>query len=138
MGVFPRKAILKDYTLPWPASKATLNVAQTLTDPKASHTTKIKRNLLLTSTAVSSFLRDGFGVIRPVVANPSLNMALGHELAAFGIGMLVPLSVGLSGLLGLWLVNIFGETVAKYAALSGVSKEHFDICLNMLNNPSSI
>jgi uncharacterized oligopeptide transporter (OPT) family protein len=141
MGVFPRKAILKDYTLPWPASKATLNVAQTLTDPKASHTTKIKRNLLLTSTAVSSFLtflRDGLGVIQPVVANPSLNMAFGPEFAAFGIGMLVPLSVGLSGLLGVWLVNIFGETVAKYAALSGVSKEHFDICLNMLNNPSSI
>lgn len=141
MGIFPRKSILKDYTLPWPASKATLSVAQTLTDPKASHTTKIKRNILLTSTGVSgflTFLRDGLGVIQPVVANQSLNIALGPEFAALGIGMLVPLSVGLSGLLGTWVVSLFGDTVSKYAALSGVLPENFNRCLDLLNNPSLI
>ncbi|MEF3279567.1 MAG: OPT/YSL family transporter [Elusimicrobiota bacterium] len=141
MGILPRSAILKDRTLPWPASKATLNVAQTLSDPAAGELNKSKRRVLMMSTAGSgflTFLRDGMGVLQPVVANPSLNVALGFEFAAFGIGMLVPLSVGLSGLLGTWIVNSFGDTVAKYAALSGLSGETFNKCFELLNNYSSL
>lgn len=141
MGIFPRSSILKDRTLPWPASKATLSVAQTLSNPDASGITKKKRNVLMMSTASSgflTFLRDGMGVLQPVVGNQSLNIAFGPEFAAFGIGMLVPLSVGLSGLLGTWIISAFGDTVAKYAALSGVSGENFKTCLDMLNNFSSL
>ena len=137
MGIFPRSSILKDHSLPWPASKATLAVAQTLTDPKATAVTKTKRDVLMVSTGAAgflTFLRDGLGVISPIVGSPALNIALGPEFAAFGIGMLVPLSVGLSGLLGTWLVSAFGETVAKYSALSGVAQEHFGSCLNTLNS----
>ncbi len=137
MGILPRSSILKDHSIPWPASKATLSVAQTLTDPKATATTKTKRDVLMVSTGVAgflTFLRDGLGVLSPIVGNPALNIALGPEFAAFGIGMLVPLSVGLSGLLGTWLVSAFGETVAKYAALSGVAQENFGNCLNTLNS----
>ncbi|PIU17778.1 MAG: hypothetical protein COT18_12195 [Elusimicrobia bacterium CG08_land_8_20_14_0_20_59_10] len=137
MGIFPRSSILKDHSLPWPASKATLAVAVTLTDPKATATTKTKRDVLLVSTGLAgflTFLRDGLGVISPIVGSPALNIALGPEFAAFGIGMLVPLSVGLSGLLGTWLVSAFGETVAKYSALSGVAQEHFGSCLSTLNS----
>ncbi|OGS07830.1 MAG: hypothetical protein A2270_01160 [Elusimicrobia bacterium RIFOXYA12_FULL_51_18] len=137
MGILPRSSILKDHSIPWPASKATLSVAQTLTDPKASAATKTKRDVLMVSTGVAgflTFLRDGLGVISPIVGNPALNIALGPEFAAMGIGMLVPLSVGLSGLLGTWLVSAFGETVAKYSALSGVAQENFANCLNTLNS----
>ena len=137
MGIFPRSSILKDHSLPWPASKATLAVAQTLTDPKATAVTKTKRDVLMVSTGAAgflTFLRDGLGVISPIVGSPALNIALGPEFAAFGIGMLVPLSVGLSGLLGTWLVSAFGETVAKYSALSGVAQEQFGSCLNTLNS----
>jgi uncharacterized oligopeptide transporter (OPT) family protein len=137
MGILPRSSILKDHSLPWPASKATLSVAQTLTDPKANATTKTKRDVLMVSTGVAgflTFLRDGLGVLSPIVGNPVLNIALGPEFAAFGIGMLVPLSVGLSGLLGTWLVSAFGETVAKYSALSGVTGETLDTCLKTLNS----
>ena len=137
MGIFPRSSILKDHTLPWPASKATLAVAQTLTDPKATAVTKTKRDVLMVSTGAAgflTFLRDGLGVISPIVGSPALNIALGPEFAAFGIGMLVPLSVGLSGLLGTWLVSAFGETVAKYSALSGVAQENFSTCLSTLNS----
>lgn len=137
MGIFPRSSILKDHSIPWPASKATLAVAQTLTDPKANATTKTKRDVLLVSTGAAgflTFLRDGLGVLSPIVGNPALNIALGPEFAAFGIGMLVPLSVGLSGLLGTWLVSAFGETVAKYSALSGVAQENFGTCLSTLNS----
>ncbi len=137
MGILPRSSILKDHSLPWPASKATLSVALTLTDPKATATTKTKRDVLMVSTGVAgflTFLRDGLGVLSPIVGNPALNIALGPEFAAFGIGMLVPLSVGLSGLLGTWLVSAFGETVAKYSALSGVTGETFDSCLKTLNS----
>jgi hypothetical protein len=137
MGIFPRNSILKDQTLPWPVSKASLAVAQTLTDPKATATTKKRRDVLMLSTGTAgffTFLKDGLGVITPIVGNPALNIAFGAEFAAFGLGMLVPLSVGLSGLLGTWIVSSFGETVAKYAALSGVAQENFGTCLNTLNS----
>ncbi len=136
MGVLPRHAILKDRSLPWPSSKATLSVAQTLTDPNASATTKTRRDVLTMSTAAAgffTFLRDGLGVIPPLVGNAALNMSLGLEFAAIGIGMLVPLAVGMSGLLGTWIVNAFGETVAKFSALSGVGADQFDTCLSTLN-----
>ncbi|MCX5786569.1 MAG: OPT/YSL family transporter [Elusimicrobia bacterium] len=137
MGIFPRGSILRDHSIPWPGSKATLSVAQTLTDPKANVTSKRRRDLLLVSTGIAgflTFLRDGLGVITSIVANPALNIALGPEFAAFGLGMLVPLSVGLSGLLGTWLVSAFGELVGKYSALSGVAQENFGNCLNTLNS----
>ncbi|MFA7008877.1 MAG: OPT/YSL family transporter, partial [Elusimicrobiales bacterium] len=137
MGIFPRGSILKDHSIPWPGSKATLSVAQTLTDPKANASTKTRRDVLLVSTGAAgflTFLRDGLGVLSPIVGNPALNIALGPEFAALGIGMLVPLSVGLSGLLGTWMVSAFGETAAKYSALSGVARENFDSCLNTLNS----
>ncbi len=136
MGVVPRNSILKDRSLPWPASKAVLSVAQTLTDPEATTTTKVRRDVLTTSTGVSGFLvflRDGLGVIPSIVGNASLNMALGLEMAAFGIGMLVPLSVGLSGLLGTYIISVFGDTVARHAALSGVAAEHYDKCMGLLD-----
>ncbi len=137
MGILPRSSILKDHSIPWPTSKATLSVAQTLTDPNANAVTKTKRDVLMVSTGVAgflTFLRDGLGVLSPIVGNPALNIALGPEFAALGIGMLVPLSVGLSGLLGTWLVSAFGETVAKYSALSGVAQDNFANCLNTLNS----
>lgn len=137
MGIFPRSSILKDRSLPWPTSKATLAVAQTLTDPKATETTKRRRDVLLVSTGAAgflTFLRDSLGVIPSVVGNAALNISIGAEFAAFGIGMLVPLSVGLSGLLGTWIVSAFGGTVAKYSALSGVTAENFDSCLATLNS----
>ncbi len=137
MGILPRSSILKDHSIPWPTSRATLSVAQTLTDPNATAATKTKRDVLMVSTGVAgflTFLRDGLGVISPIVGNPALNIALGPEFAAMGIGMLVPLSVGLSGLLGTWLVSAFGETVAKYSALSGVTGEAFGTCLKTLNS----
>ncbi len=137
MGIFPRSFILKDKSLPWPVSHAVLNVAQTLTDPKASEITKNKRNVLMLSTGSAgflTFLRDGMGVLQPVVGNASLNVALGPEFAAIGIGMLVPLSVGLSGLLGTWIVNSFGDTVGMFAALSGTAAENFQTCLAALKS----
>ncbi|GAB4032340.1 MAG: OPT family oligopeptide transporter [Elusimicrobiota bacterium] len=137
MGIFPRSSILKDRSIPWPVSRATLSVAQTLTDPKAGEITKNKRNVLLLSTGSAgflTFLRDGLGVITPIVGNPSLNVALGPEFAAIGIGMLVPLSVGLSGLLGTWIVSSFGDTVGMFSALSGTGPENFQACLSALKS----
>ena len=137
MGILPRSSILKDHSIPWPTSKATLSVAQTLTDPKANAATKTKRDVLLVSTGVAgflTFLRDGLGVIPAIVGNAALSISMGAEFAAIGIGMLVPLSVGLSGLLGTWLVSAFGETVAKYSALSGVTGDTFGTCMNTLNS----
>jgi hypothetical protein len=136
MGIAPRRAVLNDPSIPWPVSKANLSVAQTLTNPKADKITKTRRDVLTLSTASAgflTFLRDGLGVIPPVVGNAALNISFGLELAAIGIGMLVPLSVGLSGLLGTWIVSAFGESAAKYAALSGVSAQHFNGCLAMIN-----
>jgi len=140
MGILPRQAILKDRSLPWPGSKATLSIAQTLTDPKSTEITKLRRDVLTISTAVAgflTFLRDSLGVITPIVGNAALNMSLGLEMAALGIGMLVPLAVGLSGLLGTWVISVFGEKVAAYSALSGVPFSNFDSCLGTMNKISA-
>lgn len=136
MGIIPRTAILRDRKLPWPTSRATLSIAQTLTDPSATESTKARRDVLTTTTGVAgflTFLRDGLGVIPSIVGNPLLNMALGLELAALGLGMLVPLSVGLSGLAGTWIVATFGATAARYSALSGVPEASLGRCLAELD-----
>jgi uncharacterized oligopeptide transporter (OPT) family protein len=141
MGIAPRHAVLKDKSLPWPVSKANLSVAQTLSDPNATQTTNAKRNVLTLSTASAgflTFLRDGMGVIPPIVGNAALNISFGLELAAIGIGMLVPLSVGLSGLFGTWIVSAFGENAARYAALSGVKAQSFNACLDAVNTVGSL
>ncbi len=141
MGIVPRHAILKDRHLPWPGSKATLSIAQTLTDPKASVSTKVRRDVLTVSTAAAgflTFLRDGMGVIAPTVGNAALNISFGLEFAAIGLGMLVPLSVGLSGLFGTWIVSSFGDLAAKYAALSGVKDEHLNTCVATLDRFSGL
>ena len=137
MGILPRQTVLKDRFIPWPGSRATLSIAQTLSDPDSGETTRKRRDMLLSLTGVSgflTFLRDGLGVITPIVGNAALNMSLGLEFAAIGLGMLVPLSVGLSGLLGTWILNAFGEKVAGFAALSGVSQEHFATCSTHIGN----
>ncbi len=136
MGVLPRSSILKDRKLPWPTSRATLSIAQTLTDPTANESTRARREVLTTTTGVAgflTFLRDGLGVITPIVGNAALNLSLGMELAAFGLGMLVPLSVGLSGLLGTWIVAAFGETAARYSALSGVPEAELTRCISTMD-----
>jgi hypothetical protein len=99
--------------------------------------TKRRRDVLMVSTGGAgfmTFLRDGMGVIPPITGNAALNISMGLEFAAFGIGMLVPLSVGLSGLLGTWIVSAFGNQVAQYAALSGVTPDNFQACLGALNS----
>jgi uncharacterized oligopeptide transporter (OPT) family protein len=136
MGIIPRSAILKDPKLPWPTSVATLAIAQTLTDPSATESTRARRDVLTTTTGVAgflTFLRDGLGVLPSIVGNAALNMSLGLELAAIGLGMLVPLSVGLSGLLGTWIVATFGEAAARYSALSGVPEAGLARCLTTLD-----
>ncbi|MFO0629376.1 MAG: OPT/YSL family transporter [Polyangiales bacterium] len=141
MGIVPRSSILKDRKLPWPTSRATLSIAQTLTDPSANESTKARREVLTTTTGVAgflTFLRDGLGVITPVVGNAALNLSLGMELAAFGLGMLVPLSVGLSGLLGTWIIAAFGETAARYAALSGVPEAELGRCIASMERLGSL
>jgi hypothetical protein len=133
MGILPRQTVLKDRFIPWPGSRATLSIAQTLSDPDSGETTRKRRDVLISLTGVSgflTFLRDGLGVITPIVGNAALNMSLGLEFAAIGLGMLVPLSVGLSGLLGTWILNAFGEKVAVFSALSGVGPDQFTACVD--------
>lgn len=137
MGIIPRKVILQDHSLPWPLSRATLNIAQTLSDPSANVVTKSRRDMLTISTGVAgflTFLRDGLGVISTMVGNAALNISLSLEMAAVGLGMLVPLSVGLSQLLGTWVVSVFGDKAAKYAALAGVSESNFSSCLSSMES----
>ncbi len=46
--------------------------------------------------------------------------------------MLVPLSVGLSGLLGVWILSVFGEIVAPMGSLLSATPENFPACLELL------
>lgn len=135
MGALPRRMLLNDPSLPWPSGQAVLSVAQTLSDPAADETTRSRRHALTASTGVAgflTFLRDGFGLLPEIVANPALAMSLGLQFAGIGFGMFVPLTVGLSGLIGVWGINTFGERVAKLSALSGTAPEHFAVCRELM------
>ncbi|EKD33051.1 MAG: oligopeptide transporter, OPT superfamily [uncultured bacterium] len=137
MGALPRRLILDDTTLPWPTAKAVQSVAETLTDQEATSTTKSRRDVLVMSTAVASFLtfiKDGLGVITPMVGKATVSMMFGLELAAIGTGMLVPLAVGLSGLLGVWIIYTFGDSVAKLVALNGTAPQHLSWCKELVKN----
>ncbi|MFZ9887768.1 MAG: OPT/YSL family transporter [Myxococcota bacterium] len=135
LGALLRKTILDDRSLPWPTGHVGKSVIDTLSDPEATAVVETRKRVLTISTLVSglvTFLRDGFGVIKPMVGNESLLIMLGVEPAILGLGMVVPLSVGLSGLLGVWFVANFGETVAGWAALAGTTQEHWTTCVELL------
>ena len=88
------------------------------------------------STAVAgflTFLKDGLGVITPIVGKASLGMMFGIELAGIGLGMFLPLAVGLSGLLGVWFISTFGDTVGQLVALNGTKPEAWSVCRTLIN-----
>lgn len=135
MGAIPRRMLLDDTTLPWPTGQAVKSVAETLTDPSASETTKHRRNMLSVSTSVTGFivfLKESLGVIPAFAGKASVGVALSLEMASIGLGMLAPLAVGLSGLLGVWCIYTFGETVAQLVALRGTSAENWDVCRELI------
>ena len=141
MSALTRSFVLEDETLPWPSGVAVLNVAETLTDPSAGEITLRRRTVLIMSTAFTAFvtfLKDGLGVITPMVANPSLKMMFSLEMAAIGLGMFIPLSVGLSSLLGVWIINQFGELVSRLGALSGTTTENWGQCTALLDKVGSM
>lgn len=137
MGVLPRRMILDDPSLPWPTGVATVSVVETLTDPAATEATAQRRKVLMVGTGAGgliAFLRDGIGIIPSLVGNGLLGITLSLDLIGIGFGMLLPLSVGLSGLLGVWLISAFGDHVAMYAALSGTAPGDWDACVTAVGN----
>lgn len=132
LGALLRKTILDDRSLPWPTGHVGKSVIDTLSDPGATELVATRKRVLTASTAVGgmiTFLRDGFGVITPMVGNSSLYMMFALEPSIIGLGMVVPLSVGLSGLLGVWFIQNFGEHLAVWSALAGTLPANWDACV---------
>lgn len=132
LGALLRKTVLDDRSLPWPTGHVGKSVIDTLSDPAATELVARRKKVLTASTMMGgfvTFLRDGFGVITPMVGNASMMMMFTLEPAILGLGMMVPLAVGLSGLLGVWVINEFGEHLATWAALAGTAPENFDACM---------
>lgn len=87
MGAIPRRIILNDKTLPWPTGKAVASIAETLSDPRATESVRKRRHVLTISTMIAgfiSFLKDGLGVITPMVGNARIGLVLSPELMAIG------------------------------------------------------
>ncbi|MCB9530710.1 MAG: OPT/YSL family transporter [Myxococcales bacterium] len=135
LGSLVRKMVLDDRSLPWPTGHVGKGVIDTLSDPSATELVKTRRSVLTVTTGVAgliTFMRDGLGVITPMIGNSSLVMMFSLEPAIIGLGMVVPLSVGLSGLLGVWWIQEFGENVAQWAALAGTSEANWAQCVTEL------
>lgn len=134
MGALPRKSLLDDLELEWPSAVAATEVITVLSAEQAqaaaASQAQQKQTLFTTTwvTGVLVFLKDGLGVITPMVGNASLKLMFSLEFAAVGLGMLVPLQVGLSYLVGTWGIAAFGDYVAKLAALRGVTPEYYEQC----------
>lgn len=136
VGAWPRRMILADKTLPWATAKGSLGIIQPMTAEEATEKSRVRRAMLVVSTLVTGFLtylRDGLGVIPAAIGNAALKISMGAEFLAIGLGIMLPLSVGLSGLLGVWFISAFGETVAKLSALVGTAPEHWEQCRVTLN-----
>lgn len=137
MGVLPRRLILDDTTLPWPSAQAVIGVTKALVDPDQSKTVREQRRALGFGTVfagIVTFLRDGKGLISSITLNGLLNVSLSLDFIGIGFGMLLPLSVGLSGLIGVYLIYAYGEQVAILAALNGTTPEHWSACLTAVHN----
>lgn len=135
LGALLRKTVLDDRSLPWPTGHVGKSVIDTLSDPGATELVATRKRVLTSSTAIGgliTFLRDGFGVITPMVGNGSLMMMFAIEPSIIGLGMVVPLSVGLSGLLGVWVIQNFGEQLAVWSALAGTAPANWDACVSAM------
>jgi len=133
MGVLPRRLVLDDPTLPWPTGVATVSVAETLTDPEATEIAAKRRKVLAIGTGAGglvAFLRDSVGILPTAVGNGLVNITLSVDFIGIGFGMLLPLTVGLSGLIGVWLISSFGDHVAMYSALSGTDPSNWQACVD--------
>ena len=127
LGALLRRAVLDDPSLPWPTARAAQSVIDTLSREEGGEggaQVGRRREALTVSAALSAlvtYLRDAFGVIPHATGNAHLAVSLGVEPGVLGLGMLIPLSVGLSGLLGVWMIVEFGELWALWGSLSGVA-----------------
>ena len=132
LGALLRRAVLDDPSLPWPTARAAKSVIDTLSDEEGGEVLERRRTALTLSTALSAlvtYLRDAFGVIPHATGNAHLAVSLGVEPGVLGLGMLIPLSVGLSGLLGVWMIVEFGEIWALWGSLSGVAEGDVARCV---------
>jgi hypothetical protein len=132
LGAIMRRMVLDDRSLPWPTGHVGKSVVETLSDPNSGEIVERRKKVLTVSTLVSgaiTYFRDGFGVLPALVGNGSYIVALAAEPAIIGLGMVLPLSVGLSGLLGVWVINSFGDTLSMYGALSGTAPESIQACV---------
>lgn len=127
-----RKAVLNDRSLPWPTGKASVAVLRTLSDEESAGIAAENRKALWTGAGIGAFtgfLRDAIGVLPPVVGNAVVNLSVMVDFTGFGIGMFLPLVVGVSGLIGVWFIAAFGQHVALYSAMSGVDPANWDACV---------
>lgn len=131
MGALPRKSLLDDPSLPWPAAKATSVTIEALVPDNHEQAQKKKSYVFFGMTSISALvtlLRDLWNVMPSFVGKESLYMKLEPQLMPFGLGLLLPLRVGLSTLAGVFIFVQFGDYVAKLTALRDIPAEHFAVC----------
>lgn len=136
LGAMVRRFVLDDTTLTWPTGMAMSGLLGTLTAEDAAEKEGNQRKVLLTGTwvtALLTYLRDGFGVLPTFVGNPAINLALGVEFMALGTGLLLPLVVGLSGLIGVWCIATFGDHLSLTVATHAVPAAMQTSCLAALD-----
>jgi len=136
MGALPRKTLLDDKSLPWPAAKATITTIEALVPGQQADEQKKKSIVFFGMTSISALvtmLRDLWNVMPSFVGKESLYMKLEPQLMPFGLGLLLPLRVGLSTLVGVFIFVQFGDYVAKLTALQSVPSENFAVCSRALS-----
>jgi uncharacterized oligopeptide transporter (OPT) family protein len=132
MGALLRSFILSDRSLPWPSGRVGKSVIETLANPEVTESVGKRRKMLWSGLGASGFvvfLRDAFHIAPHLTGTKALAISLAFDPAIIGFGMMIPLAVGLSGLLGVWFIQAFGEHVAAWGALSGTAPEAVEACL---------
>jgi uncharacterized oligopeptide transporter (OPT) family protein len=120
-----RKFFLDNPRMIFAGGVASAVVIQTLDSPKDSTAEEAKNVSLKTRTlgsfgvigALVAIFRDGFSWLGEFTLSKGFRVGIGFDALSFGTGMLIPVNVGISYILGALILWLGGDTVIRYASM---------------------
>lgn len=120
-----RKFFLDNPRMIFAGGIASAVVIQTLDSPKDSTAAEARDVSLKTRSlgvfgvagALIALFRDGFNWLGEFTLNKGFRVGIGFDALSFGTGMLIPVNVGISYILGALILWLGGDSIIQYAGM---------------------
>lgn len=120
-----RKFFLDNPRMIFAGGVASAVVIQTLDSPRESTPAEAKEVSMKTRSlglfgvtgALIAIFRDGFNWLGEFTLNKGFRVGIGFDALSFGTGMLIPVGVGISYIIGALILWLGGDTVIQYASM---------------------